>query len=116
MSGDDTPRGNTLIFGIPIGSWIQWSLPIAIGISVSYFTAILAPIDASVKESKILMEEHSKLLADYKVVRDQCEKRIDNLEKVFELQRDHMMKNYQTKEQSSRDFEHIMRLLENARR
>jgi hypothetical protein len=106
----------TMVFGIPLGSWIQWVLPITVGLAVTYGTQMVAPIDARLKNVERHVELADKTLAEYQLVRQQCEKRMDTLEKVFEVQRQHMMSTYQTKEQSSRDYEHLMRLIENARR
>jgi hypothetical protein len=105
-----------MVFGVPLGSWVQWTLPIAVALLASYATQIVAPIDARLSSVEKHAEAATKLLAEYQLVRQQCEKKMDQLEKTFELQRTHMMTNYQTKEQSSRDYEHLMRMIENARR
>jgi hypothetical protein len=110
------PSQPQFIFGIPLGSWIQWTLPIAVGLGATYISQTVAPIESRLQAVEKHVESADKILAEYQLVRQQCERRTDQLEKTFELQRSHMMTNYQTKEQSSRDYEHLMRMIENARR
>lgn len=100
--------------GVSLGSWLQWGLPILAGVAAWYIGAVVAPLDKDLQASIAKVEKLETLVVEINSSRSECMHRIAKLESATDLLRQHTMATYQSKEQAQRDYDHLLRLLDNA--
>jgi septal ring factor EnvC (AmiA/AmiB activator) len=103
------------LFGLPIGSWIQWLIPALVAFSAYYITTLVGPLDERIKK----LEDTSDIFKQYRVKdelqHDGFASRLSTLESDMKNHEKEMAENFVTKQFLNSEIKFLNQKVENAK-